>query len=136
MNRVLGRMAEIRKDIVNIDTHGEYQWRTPPGTGTGAVILLVADIANAMYDEHRDFFIRREKSLANIPTLANCAADGSIKTQPLERQLDDHGRSRNRGGSLCHNSIHIQLRDFAEEARKQVFEDEIQSADQPMADAE
>ena len=54
---MLNRMAEIRKDIVNIDTCGEYQWRTMPETGTGAVILPITDIAAAMYDEHKDFFI-------------------------------------------------------------------------------
>ena len=133
---MIERMAEIRKDIVNIDAVGEYryQWRTLPETGTSAIILPITDVAHAMYEEHKDFFVQRATSLEGIPTLENCTAD----TFELESQLNNYWKSRNRGDSVFHENIHVILRDFAEEVRRQlqVLEGEIRSADKNMADAE
>ena len=134
-NLMLGRMAELRKGIVDINTAGEYDWRTPPERGTGAIILPITDVAHAMYEEHRGFLQVRAPSIEEIPIAkrATCGSDEEFVTQ-----LNTFWKSRNRSGSFFHNQIHINLRDFAAEVRKQVLDrdGQVQSASKLMSDPE
>ena len=65
-NLVLGRMGEIKQEVVDIDTDGAVQWRTIPESGTGAIILPITEIAATMYNSHEEFLTRRAAS--NPPT--------------------------------------------------------------------
>ena len=130
-NLMLDRMAEFRKDIVDLDPAGTFEWRTNPETGTGARILPITDVAHAMHEEHRDFFALRATSMEGIPTCETCVSDLDFDTK-----LNMFWKSRNRSDSFFHNQLHINLRDFAAEVRKQVLEDEVNSASKTMSDSE
>ena len=130
-NLMPDRMAEFRKDIVNLNAAGEYDWRTPPERGTGAIILPITDVAHSMHELHRDFLRERSTSMQGIPTRETCVSD-----EDLETKLNVFWKGRNRMDAFFHCQIHINLRDFTAEVRKQTLEDEVQSVSKTMSDCE
>ena len=85
-NLMLGRMAEFRKDIVDLDPAGTFEWRTKPATGIGARIINPDNRSRPCHVRRArglglGLFKLRATGMEGIPTREACVSDEDFNTK-------------------------------------------------------